>query len=233
MIAQEIQEILVVEDNLDVAKLVKYNLGKAGFDCFLAKSSPTALDILNNNCISLIILDRTISKAADFEIIKHIKQNERLWPIPIIMLTDREEKIDKINDTDIVADDYIVRPFSMRELVLRTKVILNRISSNNEPKANILKAGKIIVDMSRYQVLVNNKEIFFTQMEFELLCNLIERRGRVQSRERLLQDVWHLDSNVDRRTVDVHIVRLRRKLGKSGKMIETVRGRGYRFSEKD
>ncbi|MFH1458775.1 MAG: response regulator transcription factor [Candidatus Omnitrophota bacterium] len=226
------QKILVVEDDKHISKLVKYNLEKAGFACTAAMTGETALEILDKEAIDLIILDIMLPKMNGYETCRNIKQDKKLANIPIIMLTAKGEEVDKVVGFELGADDYVVKPFSPRELILRVKAILKRGKPQTEEK-DILSIDKIIIDIPRHKVRVDKKEVILTQIEFKLLLILIQRKGRVQSRDTLLEDVWDIASDVTTRTVDTHIKRLREKLGKSGKLVETVRGIGYRFSEGD
>ena len=224
------QRILIVEDDKHISKLVKYNLDKAGFDCTVAVTGEDALEALVRESIDLIILDIMLPKMDGFETCRHIKQDKKLSGIPIIMLTAKGEEVDKVVGFELGADDYVVKPFSPRELILRVKAILKRGKPKEEEK-DILSVDKIKIDIPRHKVNVDKKEINLTQLEFNLLVTLIKRRGRVQSRDSLLEDVWDMASDVTTRTIDTHIKRLREKLGKSGELIETVRGIGYRFNE--
>ena len=226
------QKILVVEDDKHISKLVKYNLEKAGFDCTVTTTGEEALEILDREAVVLVILDIMLPKMDGFETCRHIRQDKKLLSIPIVMLTAKGEEVDKVVGFELGADDYVVKPFSPRELILRVKAILKR-GKPKEEERDILNADKITIDLSRYKVTVDKKEIKLTQFEFKLLVTLIKRRGRVQSRDRLLEDVWDISSDVTTRTIDTHIKRLREKLGKAGKLIETIRGIGYRFSEGD
>ena len=226
------QKILVVEDDKHISKLVKYNLEKAGFDSTVTITAEEALEVLDREAIDLIILDIMLPKMDGFETCKQIKQDKKLSHIPIIMLTAKGEEVDKVVGFELGADDYVVKPFSPRELVLRVKAILKRGKPQEEVK-DILSANKLTVDIPRHKVTIDKKEITLTQIEFKLLVTLMQRKGRVQSRDSLLEDVWDIAADVTTRTIDTHIKRLRQKLGKMGKMIETVRGIGYRFSEED
>ncbi|MCK4519035.1 MAG: response regulator transcription factor, partial [Candidatus Omnitrophica bacterium] len=152
--------------------------------------------------------------------------------VPVMMLTAKGEEVDRIVGFELGADDYVVKPFSPRELVLRVKAVLKR-KVTLEARNDLLSAGKLVVDIARHKVTVDKKEIELTPMEFKLVVTLIEERGRAQSRDKLLNDVWDIAADVTTRTVDTHIKRLRQKLGKAGNLIETVRGLGYRFSEGD
>ena len=226
------QKILIVEDDKHILKLVKYNLEKAGFSCQTSITGEGALEILDRESIDLIILDIMLPKMDGLETCRYIKQDKKLSNIPVIMLTAKGEEVDKIVGFELGADDYVVKPFSPRVLILRVKAILKRGKPKEEEK-DILSIDKITVDISRHKVTADKKEITLTQMEFKLLVALIRRKGRVQSRDALLTDVWDIDSDVTTRTIDTHIKRLREKMGKTGKLIETIRGIGYRFSEGD
>ena len=226
------EKILIVEDDRNISKLVKYNLEKENCDCNVAVTGEEALEILNKREINLIILDIMLPETDGFEVCRLIKQNENLRDIPIIMLTAKGEEVDRIVGFELGADDYIVKPFSPRELVLRVKAILRR-GKDEGPEKEILTAGSLIVDIARHKVTTGQKEIELTPMEFKLLVTLMKRRGRVQSRDRLLNDVWGMDAGIYTRTTDAHIKKLREKLGKSKNLIETVSGLGYKFKEED
>ncbi|MFQ5454602.1 MAG: response regulator [Nitrospirota bacterium] len=227
-----VKKILIVEDDKHISKLVKYNLEKSGFNCIVTISGEEAFDVLNNQPVDLIILDIMLPEIDGFEVCREIKQDKRLSAIPIIMLTAKGEEIDRIVGLELGADDYVVKPFSPRELVLRVKAILKR-GKFKEINKDILTIERLTVDISRHKVNVDKKEIELTPMEFKLLITLMQRNGRVQSRDKLLADVWDVANDVTTRTIDTHIKRLRQKLGVAGKLIETVRGLGYRFSERE
>ncbi len=226
------ERILIVEDDKHISKLIKFNLEKANYDCAIAATGEKALEALDDRPVDLIILDIMLPGMDGFGICRTIKEKEKLKNIPIIMLTAKGEEVDRIVGLELGADDYIVKPFSPRELVLRVKAILKR-GKIEDTKKDILVAGGIAIDIPKHKVTVKEKPIDLTQMEFKLLVTLMERRGRVQTRDRLLSDVWDMDSSIDTRTIDTHIKRLREKLGKSGSFIETVRGLGYKFKEED
>ena len=226
------QNILIIEDDKHISKLVDYNLEKAGYECFVVSDGEEGLKILDKHFIDLIILDIMLPKMDGFEVCRLIKQNPKLKNIPIIMLTAKGEEVDRIVGLELGADDYVVKPFSPRELILRVKAVLKR-GKIEESHKDIIKRGDIVIDVPKHRVTVNNKEIEFTPIEFKLLVTLIERKGRIQSRDQLLADVWDMHADVFTRTVDTHIKRLREKLGKTGEQIETVRGLGYRFKEED
>lgn len=224
------KRILVVEDDKNISKLLKYNLEKDGYDCSIAISGEEALDKLKKRPVDLIILDIMLPEMDGFEVTRVIKQDERLRTIPIIMLTAKGEEVDRIVGFELGADDYVVKPFSPRELLLRVKSVLKR-GKPEEMKKDILSVGDLVVDIPRHKIMIKNKEIMLTPIEFKLLTILLERRGRVQSRETLLNDVWGIDTLIETRTIDTHIKRVREKLGKLGNLIETVRGVGYRIKE--
>ncbi len=229
------EKILVIEDDKNIAKLVKYNLEKAGFDCLTVITGEEAFEVLDRQAIDLIVLDIMLPKMNGFEVCREIKSNTRFAAIPVIMLTARGEEVDRIVGFELGVDDYIVKPFSPRELSLRVKAILKRGKPTGQVvnAKEILSFDKLMVDVPRHKVTIDNKEIKLTSMEFKLLVTLLGRRGRVQSREQLLDDVWDIESDVTTRTIDTHVKRLRQKLGKMGKYIETVRGYGYRFYENE
>ena len=226
------ETILIVEDDKNISKLIKYNLEKEGFRCLVSFDGEDAMQTLDKIPTDLIILDIMLPGIDGLEVCRRVKQDKKLSNIPIIMLTAKGEEVDKVVGFELGADDYVVKPFSPRELILRIKAILKRLKPA-EIEKNLLKADKLTVDLSRHKVTIDKKEVELTNMEFKLLVTLMQRMGRVQSREKLLDDVWDIASDVTTRTVDTHIKRLREKLGKAGDLIETIRGVGYRFSEKE
>ena len=223
-------KILIVEDDKNILKLLRYNLEKAGFTCFTTITGEDAFNILSDEAIDLVILDIMLPTIDGLEVCKRIKQDSSFSHIPIIMLTAKGEEVDKVVGFELGADDYIVKPFSPRELVLRIKAILKR-SVPKQATQDILSSGNVKIDTPRHKVSVDNKTIELAPMEFRLLSVLIGRKGRVQSRDVLLEDVWGISADVTTRTVDTHVKRLRQRLGKAGKRLETVRGIGYRFKE--
>jgi DNA-binding response OmpR family regulator len=226
------QNILIIEDDKHISKLVNYNLEKASYECFVVPDGEEGLKILEKQPIDLIILDIMLPKIDGFEVCRSIKQENKFKNIPIVMLTAKGEEVDRIVGLELGADDYIVKPFSPRELVLRIKAILRR-GKIEENKKDVLTAGILNVDIPRHKVTVNDKEVELTPMEFKLLVTLMERQGRVQTRDGLLSEIWDVHAEIYTRTVDTHIKRLREKLGKAGKYIETVVGLGYKFKQED
>jgi len=223
-------KILVADDEPDVLALLAANLRSAGFSVFTADDGPSALNIMRERTPNLLVLDLMLPGMSGLEVCRSLKANPATARIPIIMLTAKAEEVDRIVGLELGADDYITKPFSPRELVLRIKNVLKRIGKN-EPADNLITLGDIVLDPARFQVTVAGEQIDFTATELKLLTLLLERRGRVQSREVLLNDVWGYESLIDTRTVDTHVRRLREKLGASADCIETVRGFGYRIAE--
>ena len=225
------ERILIVEDDNNISRLIKYNLDKAGFLCAIAVTGEDSLASLRKDKYDLVILDIMLPKMDGFEVCREMKKDKNLSNIPVIILTAKGEEVDRVVGFELGADDYVVKPFSPRELALRAKAVLKRYQHPEEKPSDIIKAGKISIDIPRHKVTIDGKEIILTLLEFKLLHTLITRQGRVQSRDKLLNDVWDIASEVTTRTIDTHIKRLRQKLGDMGAMIETVRGVGYRFSE--
>ncbi len=224
------KRILVADDEPDVLNLVSLNMKSAGFNVIKAEDGITALQQARETNPALIVLDLMLPEMSGLEVCKVLKKEPATAQIPIIMLTAKAEEIDRIVGLELGADDYITKPFSPRELILRVKSVLRRVSAAGEPTDH-LALGEIQVDRSRYEVLIKGESVEFTATEFKLLALLMERRGRVQSRDTLLNDVWGYESVIDTRTVDTHIRRLREKLGKEADCIETIRGFGYRIVE--
>jgi len=226
------EKILVVDDDPDILSLLQYNLEKEGFRVIVAPDSQSALQLVASELPQLIILDLMLPQVDGLEVCRQIKREQSSSGIPIIMLTAKGEEIDRVVGFELGADDYITKPFSPRELVLRVKAVLKRLSLREEP-AQRLTLGELLIDLDRHQVWIAGKEIDLTPTEFKLLSTLASRRGRVQTRDRLLADVWNYEPDIDSRTVDTHVKRLRSKLGNWGEAIETVRGLGYRFREEE
>jgi two-component system phosphate regulon response regulator PhoB len=223
-------KILVAEDEPDVLTLVASNLRNAGFEVLKAEDGPSALSLARTGSPNLLLLDLMLPGMSGLEVCRVLKSDPATSAMPIIMVTAKAEEIDRIVGLELGADDYVTKPFSPRELVLRVKSVLRRSVKSEEP-ADCLSVGNIVVDRTRFQVTIDGKAVEFTATELKLLSLLIERRGRVQSRDTLLNDVWGYESVIDTRTVDTHIRRLREKLGQAADYIETVRGFGYRIAE--
>jgi two-component system, OmpR family, phosphate regulon response regulator PhoB len=223
--------ILIIEDEHDVLDLLTLNLRKAGgFAISTATDGATGLRKARAELPALIILDLMLPKMPGLEICKILKTDPATQHIAILMLTAKAEEIDRIIGLEFGADDYVTKPFSPREIILRIKAIMRR--GQGEVGETKLTRGAITLDPSRHAVAVNGKPVRLTSVEFKLLNRLMERPGRVQARDRLLNEVWGYESIIDTRTVDTHVRRLRKKLGKAADAIETVRGFGYRMREK-
>jgi len=222
--------ILIIEDENDLAELVAFNLEKEGYRPLIAHDGPSGLEAARHNPPDLILLDIMLPGMSGMDICKVLKGSEKTIRIPVIMMTAKGEEIDRVVGFEVGADDYVVKPFSPRELLLRVKAVLRRYGSGETVK-KIIQVGPIAIDTDRHIVSVDNSQVLLTTTEFKLLYNLAERLGRVQSRDRLLKDVWGINHMGDTRTVDTHITRLRSKLGESGEMIKTIRGFGYKMEK--
>jgi two-component system phosphate regulon response regulator PhoB len=230
----DLPRILVAEDEPDMLQLIKMNLQGAGYRVTEAEDGPTALAAAREERPALIVLDLMLPGMSGLEVCRALKREPATASLPIIILTARAEEVDRIVGFELGADDYLTKPFSPRELVLRIQSILRRskpAAAASAPEEDELKLGVIAIDRARCEVQVKKKRIDLTATELKLLTTLIERRGRVQSRDTLLNDVWGYESIIDTRTVDTHIRRLREKLGPAADYIETIRGFGYRMVE--
>src|SRR6266513_5239344 len=223
------RKILIIEDESDVADLLTLNLRKAGYRVSTAADGASGLQKARDNRPDFIILDLMLPKMSGLEVCRILKSDIATAQMPILMLTAKAEEIDRIVGLEFGADDYVTKPFSPREVVLRIRAIMRRGEAKQDDER--LTVGPITVDPARYEVSVNGKRINLTSLEFKLLRKLMQRRGRVQARARLLHDVWGYESVIDTRTVDTHVRRLRKKLGKAADVIESVRGFGYRLRE--
>jgi DNA-binding response OmpR family regulator len=226
------EKILVAEDEVDVQQLVGLHLKNAGFVPLNAENGPEAIRRAREDAPSLIVLDIMLAGMNGLEVCRLLKADTVTTKIPVIMLTAKAEETDRIVGLELGADDYMTKPFSPRELVLRVKSVLRRTASAGAPAdKGPLKAGVVAIDRDRHIVRVKGKQVELTATEFKLLTLLVERRGRVQSRDGLLNEVWGYESVIDTRTVDTHVRRLREKLGAGADCIETIRGFGYRVAE--
>ncbi len=224
---------MIVEDDRNISRLLRYNLEKEGYSCSLAADAGEALEKLAGDKTALIILDIMLPGGVDgFELCRRLKREQTLKDIPVIMLTARGEEVDRVVGLELGADDYVVKPFSPRELALRVKAVLRRQNAP-EQGGDVFSCGGLYVNVPEHKVEAGGKSVELTLMEFKLLAVLIARKGRVQTRDKLLSEVWDMHADVYTRTVDTHIKRLREKLGPAGRMIETVRGVGYRFNSEN
>ena len=222
------QRIFVVEDEPDIAEVLRFNLEKAAFEVEVFRRGDAALEAVRSRPPDLIVLDLMLPGLDGLEVTRLLKRDAATSAIPLVMLTARGEEVDRIVGLELGADDYIPKPFSPREVVLRIKAVLRR-RSGEAGEEERLGAGSVRLDPAAHRVEVHGREIQLTATEFRLLKVLLERRGRVQTRSRLLTDVWGYAEDVDSRTVDTHVRRLRRKLGAEADRIETVIGVGYRL----
>lgn len=228
------RRVLVVEDEPDIAALVAYQLTREGFRVETVSNGSDALAAVNREIPDLVVLDRMLPGLSGDDVLKSLRKESATKTIPILVLTAKREQEDRIEGFELGADDYLTKPFSPRELVLRVNAILRRIYEPVvESGGRILKAGPLAVDVNSHQVLLNGEEVHLTPTEFRLLRSLVERKGRTQSRQQLLERAWsvesHISDRIQTRTVDMHVRRLRAKLGRVGDWIETVRGFGYRL----
>lgn len=224
------EKILIVEDEKDIVKMLDYNLKKDGFRTLSCYDGEDALDLAGRERPDLIVLDLMLPGIDGLEVCKALKKESKTSSIPIIMLTAKAQEADKVVGLELGADDYLTKPFSPRELVARVKAVLRRVKEK-EKLPEILKTGDLTIDFSKIQASVKNKPLELTAKEFELLTALLKAKGRVLSRDYLLDSIWGFDHalEIQTRTVDVHIRTLRKKLGKEAKRIITVKNYGYRF----
>ena len=223
------KNILIVEDEPDAVELLELHLKNAGYDVTVAEDGEEALRKIHKSIPDLVILDLMIPEINGLEVCKVIRKDPATESIPVVMCTAKASEIDKVLGLELGADDYITKPFSPRELVLRVKNLLKRNNKTQQPEKNKIRIGNITVDKSSHDVLVGDSIIDLTATEYKLLMLFLDRIGRVKSREVLLRDVWGYQSDIDTRTVDTHVQRLRTKLLSSSNHIVTVRGFGYKF----
>lgn len=221
--------VLVVDDEKDLVELVRYHLEKDGMKCLEARDGETALQLARERHPDLIVLDLMLPGVDGLEVCRKVRKDPKTASVAIIMLTAKAEEVDRIVGLEMGADDYMVKPFSPRELVARVKAVLRRGQAKDLP--SVKQIGALIVDEGKHQVLVAGKGVDLTVKEFDLLCGLMKANGRVLNREQIMATVWGYSNAVDieSRTVDVHIRRLREKLGEEQKRVVTVKGVGYRF----
>lgn len=220
------ERVLIVDDDLDILRLVSYNLTKAGFEATTAENGRKALELVQKQPPDLIILDLMLPDVDGMEVCRTLRSHDTSRRIPIIMLTARSEEIDRVVGFELGADDYVMKPFSPRELVLRVKSILRRMDTG---RTEMLRLGDIQLYPDRRQCFVGKQQISLTVKEFDLLYDLMRARGNVLTREGLMDHVWGYHGEATSRTLDTHVRRLREKLGSEGARVETVRGVGYRM----
>ena len=229
MIEMANEKILVVDDEEHIAELINYNLTNNGYKVIIANNGIDAVKVAIEEKPSLILLDLMIPGKDGYDVCKEIRSNSEIRNTPIIMLTAKSEEFDKILGLELGADDYITKPFSVRELLARVKAVLRRVSIV-EPENNILTFGDLVADFDKREILIKDKKLDLTLKEFELLEILIRNKGKILTRDTLLDKIWGYEYIGETRTVDVHVRTLRQKLMEAGELIETVRGVGYRIS---
>jgi two-component system, OmpR family, phosphate regulon response regulator PhoB len=222
------ETVLIVEDESDVVDLLRYNLTKAGLAVLLAGDGRTGLEIARSQRPDVIILDLMLPVLDGHAVCKALKKDPETEHVPVLMLTAKGQAEERVKGLEIGADDYVTKPFSPRELVLRVQALLRRVRSST--RSEVVEVNEFVLDKNAFEVRLEGQRIDLTTTEFKLLTVMIERRGRTQSRETLLSDVWGYQNMIDTRTVDTHMRRLREKLGQHAGRLETVRGEGYRFN---
>jgi two-component system, OmpR family, phosphate regulon response regulator PhoB len=221
--------ILVVDDEPDITALVAYHLAKAGYRVSTAANGPDALKAAREERPDIVILDIMLPGVSGYDVLAELRRREETRDVGVILLTARREEPDRIRGLSLGADDYLTKPFSPTELALRVNALLRRLAAPAVTSGSTLTAGPVSVDRSSHRVSVDGRDVELTATEYKLLVTLVERRGRVQTRPQLLETVWEAQPDIQTRTVDMHVQRLRSKLGDAGDYIETVRGFGYRF----
>lgn len=225
------ERVLVVDDESDIVALVAYHLAKSGYKVSTANSGSEALERARQDQPALIVLDLMLPDISGFEVLAVIRSEEAIADTPVLMLTARREEPDRIRGLTLGADDYLTKPFSPQELILRVNAILRRTNARGKSES-IVRIGSLRIDRNAHTVTVADVPVELTPTEYKLLLLLIDRKGRVQARAHLLESVWDAAPDIQTRTVDMHVQRLRTKLGPAGDLIETVRGFGYRISAK-
>jgi two-component system phosphate regulon response regulator PhoB len=228
----EKKKILVVDDEPDVTDLVAYHLKAKAFHVETLNDATASISKARSYQPDLVILDIMMPHLSGIQVCRILRADPKLSKVPIIFLTAKAEAHDRIEGLETGADDYLSKPFSPKELVLRVESILRRMTSASEPVATVLKVGEILLDSEIHRVTVKGVPLELTATEFKLLRLMMERRGRVQTREHLLLNVWNYSTEIETRTVDTHVRRLREKLGSEADWIETIRGVGYRIADK-
>jgi two-component system phosphate regulon response regulator PhoB len=223
--------IAIIEDEKDLASLLAFQLEKEGYQVLTAHDGKSGYELVSSEIPDLVLLDIMLPIISGVEVCKLLKREKRTQGIPVIMLTAKSEEIDRVIGLEVGADDYVTKPFSMRELLLRIKVAVRRTNREEQQDGRMIVLGPVVIDTSRCLVTVSTEEVIFTTTEYKLLCALAESRGRVLTRDYLLRDVWGHHSGTDSRTVDSHITRIRTKLGSCGEFVKTVRGFGYKMEE--
>ena len=225
------EHILIVDDEPDIVELIDYNLTSAGYSVTTARDGASAMAEVRRQRPDLILLDLMLPDVSGTEVCRRLRKDPSMEGVPIMMITARGDEIDRVVGFELGADDYVTKPFSPRELVLRVQAVLRRTKPKAATKSERLQIGVLEIDVPRHRVLVEDEEISLTALEFKLLLDLASRRGRVQPRDSLLERVWGYAPGIETRTVDTHVKRLREKLNAARDYIETVRGVGYRMRD--
>ena len=229
MSASGAERILVVDDEPDIVALVAFHLVKAGYRVSTAANGSDALRLALQERPALVVLDLMLPGLSGFEVLETLRADDATRDTPVLMLTARREEPDRIRGLSLGADDYLTKPFSPQELVLRARNILRRVAQSAGGPGDEFRLGKLVIDRAGHRVSVDGEAVDLTPTEYRLLLTLAERRGRVQDRAQLLETVWEAAPDIQTRTVDMHVQRLRSKLGAAGDLVETVRGFGYRL----
>jgi two-component system, OmpR family, phosphate regulon response regulator PhoB len=224
------KRVLVVDDEADIVALVAYHLAKAGYGVSTASNGAAALEKAGRERPALVVLDLMLPDMSGFDVLEALRADETTRDVAVLLLTARREEPDRIRGLSLGADDYLMKPFSPQELVLRVAAILRRVAAGGPQSTETLRIGALLINRGSHRVSVDDRAVDLTPTEYKLLLLLAERRGRVQGRSHLLQTVWEAAPDIQTRTVDMHVQRLRSKLGAAGDMIETVRGFGYRIN---
>ncbi len=227
------KRILIVDDEPDLLLTLEYNFKKEGYQTITASNGSEALTAASSSPPpDLVVLDLMLPDMSGTEVCRTLRANERTQHLPVVMLTAKGEEIDRVVGFEVGADDYVIKPFSVRELILRVQAVLRRTEAKDPVTSEAITFGLLRIDPESHTVVVNQQSIRLTALEFRLLHCFVSRKGRVQTRDALLAEVWGVHAEQTTRTVDTHVKRLREKLGDAGRYIETLRGVGYRFSEK-
>ncbi|HEV8195780.1 MAG TPA: response regulator transcription factor [Gemmatimonadales bacterium] len=221
--------ILVVDDEPDITALVAYHLARSGYRVSTAGNGQDALKAAREERPDIVVLDLMLPGVSGYEVLRELRQRRETADVGVILLTARREEADRVKGLTLGADDYLTKPFSPQELTLRVAALLRRLAAPAVAAGSALVEGPLTIDRGAHRVTLHGEEVPLTATEFKLLLTLAERRGRVQTRPQLLETVWEAQPDIQTRTVDMHVQRLRSKLGEVGEMIETIRGFGYRF----
>jgi two-component system phosphate regulon response regulator PhoB len=226
-----VTSVLIIDDERDLLSLLDFNLRASGFETLLAATGEEGLSLLKRRVPDVVVLDLMLPDIPGTEVCRQMKADLRTRHVPVVMLTAKGEEVDRVVGFELGADDYVTKPFSVRELVLRLRSVLRRAGPGRAAERTPESVGPIRVDVDAHRCFVDGVEVELTALEFKLLTTFLARLGRVQSREQLLEDVWEMSPEIETRTVDTHVKRLREKLGSGRDLLQTVRGIGYRLVE--